>query len=149
MPMHLLLPILFASAPQLEDLNALDAQLAVASGNRATPLDQRLRLARCPAPVRIDPAPQNTLMVRCPETGWQVRVAINSAVTGDGRATPIMIQRGETVRVSITNSQFTVSYTATAMEAGHKGDAVRVKFPSGGKVLVATVTGQGRAEILD
>jgi len=145
----LLLPLLLASATQLEDLNALDAQLAAASGNSAKPLDKRLRLARCPAPIRIDPAQQGALVVRCPETGWQLRVAINGAPAADDRATPLLIQRGESVQVAIRGEDFTLSYPATAMEGGRKGDHVRVKFPSGGKVLVATVTGQGRVEILD
>lgn len=149
MTMTLLLPLLLAGSPQLEDLTALDAQLAAASGNSAKPLDKRLRLARCPAPIRIDPAQQGALVVRCPETGWQLRVAMNASETGNDSARPLLIQRGESVQVAIRGDDFTLSYPATAMDGGRKGDAVRVKFPSGGRVLVATVTGHGRVEILD
>jgi flagellar basal body P-ring formation protein FlgA len=145
----LLLALLLGGSPQLEDLTALDVQLAAASGNSAKPLDKRLRLARCPAPIRIDPAQQGALVVRCQETGWQLRVALNAVPTGDGTASPTLIQRGESVQVAIRGDDFTLSYPATAMEAGRKGDPVRVKFPSGGKVLVAIVTGHGRVEILD
>jgi flagellar basal body P-ring formation protein FlgA len=145
----LILATLLVVGPQLEDINVLDAQLAAASGNSAKPLDKRLRLARCPAPIRIDPAQQGALVVRCPEIGWQLRVATNTAATVNDAASPLLIQRGESVQVAIRGDDFTLSYPATAMEAGRKGDPVRVKFPSGGKVLVATVTGHGRVEILD
>lgn len=144
----LLLPLLLAGSPQLEDLNALDVQLAAASGNSARPLDKRLRLARCPAPVRIDPVQQGALVVRCPDAGWQVRVAVNASPAANDAA-PWLIQRGESVQVAIRGDDFTLSYPATAIEGGRKGDAMRVKFPSGGKVLVATVIGHGRVEILD
>ncbi len=149
MTASLLLPLLLTGTPVWEELTALDAQLAIASGNRAKPLDKRLRLARCPAPVRIDAAQHGALLMHCPELGWQLRVPLDAAAAGGDSASPPLVQRGESVRVAIRGNDFTLSYMATAMEAGRKGESVRVKFPAGGKVLVATVTGHGRVEILD
>jgi flagella basal body P-ring formation protein FlgA len=74
---------------------------------------------------------------------------MNASASGNDNASPPLIQRGESVQVAIRGDDFTLSYPATAMESGRKGDPVRVKFPSEGKVLVATVTGHGRVEILD
>lgn len=147
----LLLPLLLAGQPVFEDLAALDAQLAKASDHRALPVDRRLRLARCPAPITLGPGQHGTIIVRCSEIGWQLHVPLaqqGSAGAAD-TVSPILIQRGESVQVAIKGDEFTLTYQAVATEAGRRGDPVRVKFSPSGKVLVATVSGKGKVEILD
>ncbi|MEY4999072.1 MAG: Chaperone for flagella basal body P-ring formation, partial [Pseudomonadota bacterium] len=51
--------------------------------------------------------------------------------------------------VAIVGNDFTLSYSGVATEAGRKGDPVRVRFPTSGKVLVATVSGPGKVMIED
>ncbi len=148
----ILLPLLLAGQPLFEDLSALDQRLAEMSGNRAIPLDKRLRLARCPSPAQIESGPQGSLAIRCIPAGWQLRVALSGArETADPseRSSLPIVHRGETVHVAIVGNDFTLSYSGVATEAGRKGDPVRVRFPTSGNVLVATVSGPGKVMIED
>lgn len=149
----LLLPLLLAGQPLFEDLSALDQRLAALSDNRAVPLDKRLRLARCPLPPQIENGPQGSLAVRCIAAGWQLRVAISgargAAADPAERSSVPLVHRGETVQVAIVGNDFTLNYSGVATEAGREGEPVRVRFPTSGKILVATVSGPGKVMIED
>lgn len=149
MNMSIMLPLLFASQSSFEDLDHLNQRLAVISGQRAIALDPRLRLQRCPEPATIAPDASGALTVHCPATGWRVRVALATENLTRDAAAPLLVQRGANVAVTIKGDEFTLSYQAVAVEAGRKGDTVRVKFAAGGPMLVATVAGPGRVEIRD
>ncbi len=148
MPATLMLPLLLAAQTPFEDLAALDARLAQVSDGRALALDPRLRLARCPVPAAIDTDATGMLLASCPDAGWKLRILMRAAAPAAALG-PVLIQRGESVAVTIHGDDFALSYQGTAIEPGRKGDAVRVKFVPGGKILVATVAGHGRVEIVD
>lgn len=146
----LLLPLLFVAQPALEDLDRLDARLAEASEGTAARLDRRLRLARCPAPPTIRPSAQSGLEVACPALGWRLQVPVLvSRADASGKALPMLVQRGESVKVSITGEDFAVEYRAVAVDAGRLGDTVRVKFSGTASPMAATVSGQGKVSMVD
>jgi len=149
MYMSLTLALLFASQAGFEDLDQLNLRLAEASGDRAVALDPRLRLKRCPEPATITSDPGGALTVHCPATGWRIRVAMASENPRRDVAAPLLVQRGSSVAVTIKGDDFSLGYQAVAVEAGRKGDSVRVKFAAAGPVLMATVAGPGRVEIVD
>lgn len=145
-----LLPLLLAAPPALEDLAALDARLAVESGDTAAPLDRRLRLARCPAPPVIAPAARSGLEIACPALGWRLQVPVltrGSAAAGQSAA--VIVQRGESVQVSISGEDFSVEYRAVAVDAGRLGDTVRVRFSGTASPMAATVSGPGKLSMID
>lgn len=145
-----LLPLLLAAQPALEDLDALDTRLAEASGGSTARLDRRLRLVRCPAPPTIRPAAQSGFEIACPARGWRLQVP-PSAERADagGKAMPMLVQRGEGVKVAITGEGFAVEYRAVAVDAGRMGDTVRVKFAGTHSPMAATVSGQGKVTMVD
>lgn len=146
-----LLPMLLATQPVLEDINALDARLAELSGGTATPLDRRLKLARCQIPPSIQPAAQSGIDLSCPSRGWRLRVPTLTASANavSNSAQPVLVQRGESVQVAIVGDDFAVHYQAIAIESGRMGDVVRVKFAGANRILASTVSGHGKVRILD
>lgn len=120
--------ILFAATPlaaqSFEDVRALDAQVAAVAGD-ALPIDPRLKLARCPEAVVIDPPVLGAIAVRCPALGWRIRVT--RRVTEAPAAKAITIRRGDPVDLVSHGEGFEVSTRAIAMEDAAIGQPVRVK----------------------
>ncbi len=145
----MILPMLLASQPMFEDLDALDVRLAEASSRTAIALDRRLRLVRCPENAEIGAERPGQLFVRCISKGWNIRVATRNANAGPNALVPPLVQRGENVKVAIRGSDYTLHYQATAIEAGRMGDSVRIRFAASGIVLSGTVSGQGRVDLVD
>ena len=144
-----MLPLLLATQPVLEDLDALDARLAKASDGSVAPLDRRLRLMRCPVSPTIEPAAKSTLEIACPSRGWRLSVPLASGNSDAAPTQPVLVHRGESVQVAIIGDDFTVQYQAVATEAGRLGDIVRVKFVGSNRLMSATVAGNGKAQIID
>lgn len=100
----------------------------------AVPIDRRLRLAPCAAPLALawHGDRHDTVMVQCPDAGgWHVFVAVrNSASPSSGMAA---VARGEEVTVAITGDGFTVSQSGEALESGVVGDWIRVSPVKDGK----------------
>lgn len=145
----IILPMLLASQPAFEDLDALDARLAAASDRTAVAVDRRIRIARCPEGAEIVPDKSGFLSVHCASKGWRLRVATHGAGAITGNIGPLLVQRGENVKVVIRGHEFTLNYQATALDTGRLGDAVRVRFVARGTMLSGTVSGQGRVDIID
>jgi flagellar basal body P-ring formation protein FlgA len=148
----LILPILLtaslttqARAQQYEDTATLDTQIATATSGAARPIDPRLKLARCPQPVAIEPSITGAAAVRCIPLGWRIFVP----VAQNYMAKDITIKRGDTIQLVIISEGFEVSTQVTAMQDGAVGDDVRVKTLTGATILTAKVTKRGTVSILD
>ena len=95
------------------------------AGGAALPVDRRLRLAACGAPLAVawHGERRDTVLVQCPDAGWHVFVAVRGAGLNPGAAA---VSRGEEVTVAITGDGFTVSQSGEALENGAVGDWIRV-----------------------
>jgi flagella basal body P-ring formation protein FlgA len=139
-----------AIVPQFEDLNVLQARIGAylgqtgADASQVQPLDQRLRLARCPEPATIDMAVRGELVVRCLSIGWRLRVPVTVPVTAQSA---IVIRRGDNVELAVGGRGFSVVSNATAMEDGREGGVVRVKSSTGTSTVTGRVDGPGRVTI--
>jgi flagellar basal body P-ring formation protein FlgA len=141
-----------ATAPALENLDQLDARIAVFlggtaadAGQRAQPVDRRLRLSHCVEGVVFDAPAQGAIAARCVSTGWRLRVTLIG--TAAAQPSETVIRRGDAVELSYVGSGFDVTTVAIALEDGHDGGAVRVKSPTGVTTLTARVRGPGRVSV--
>lgn len=141
-----------AIVPQFEDLNLLQARIGAylgqngADASQVQPLDQRLRLARCPEPATIDMAVRGELVVRCPAIGWRLRVPVIVPIAAQSA---IVIRRGDNVELAVGGNGFSVVSNAVAMEDGREGGYVRVKSPTGTSTVTGRVAGPGKVAITD
>lgn len=154
-------PLAVTAQPATEDWQAIDAltaTIANALGRTATPVDRRIKLARCPEPATVSAIDANTLAVRCAPLGWRLRVAMTgSADAGSPIAAPFArqapsapaIRRGDNVRVSIDTPSYSISYAAIAIEDGRVGETIALRGSDRKSTLSATVAGPGRARIDD
>lgn len=139
-----------AVVPQFEDLNVLQARIGAflgqngADASQVQPLDERLRLARCPQPATIDMAVRGELVVRCPTIGWRLRVPVVVPIAAQAQ---IVIRRGDNVELAVGGSGFSVVSNAIAMEDGREGGFVRVKSPTGTSTVTGRVAGPGKVAI--
>lgn len=147
-----------ASAQQAtEDWQTIDMltqAVASATGRTATPVDRRIKLARCPEQASVTAIDAQTLAVRCASLGWRVRVPMSgpASATPAGFATPSsapVIRRGDTVRVTLESETFSVSYSAIANQDGRVGDSIALRGNDPKTILSAIVTGPGRARLQD
>lgn len=142
-----------------EDWQAIDAltqAVANAMGRTASPIDRRIKLARCPEQASVTTVDAQTLAVRCASLGWRLRVPM----TGPAGATAApasfaapsstpAIRRGDTVRVSIETDSFSVAYSATATQDGRVGETIALRGNDARNLISAIVTGPGRARLMD
>ena len=140
-----------------QSIDALTATVANALGRTATPIDRRIKLARCPEQASITAIDARTLAVRCAPLGWRLRVPM----TGPAGAAPAaanyarpaasapVIRRGDNVRVTIDTQSYSISYAAIAAEDGRVGETIALKGEDNKSKLSATVTGPGRAVLHD
>ncbi len=139
-----------------QDWQAIDVltdMVANAMGRSATPIDRRIKLARCPEQASVTALDAQTLAVRCASLGWRLRVPM----TGPADASPIaaslarpaasapVIRRGDNVRVSIETQSYSISYAAVATQDGRVGETIALRGADAKSTLSATVTGAGRA----
>ncbi|MGB3847829.1 MAG: flagellar protein, partial [Sphingopyxis sp.] len=64
----------------LEDWQTIDLltqMVASTMGRTATPIDRRIRLARCPEQASVTAIDAQTLAVRCSSLGWRLRVPMS------------------------------------------------------------------------
>ena len=141
------------TAEDWQAIDALTATVANALGRTATPIDRRIKLARCPEQASITAIDARTLAVRCDPLGWRLRVPMTGpagavpAATGYARpaaSTPV-IRRGDNVRVTIDTQSFSISYAAIAAEDGRVGETITLRGDDKKSKFSATVTGPGRA----
>ncbi|KTE16051.1 flagella basal body P-ring formation protein FlgA [Sphingopyxis sp. H115] len=139
-----------------QTIDVLTAMVANALGRNATPIDRRIKLARCPEQASVTALDAHTLAVRCNSLGWRLRVPMTGPVgavpTAASFARPVasapVIRRGDNVRVTIETESFAISYSAIANEDGHIGETIVLRGDAK-SMLSAVVTGAGRARIAD
>ena len=145
----LTLPFIFFAAPlsaqQFEDIAALDAQVA-AVAEAAAPIDRRLKLARCPENVVIDPPALGAVALRCKSLGRRIRVPLAQAAQPQ-TASAIIIRRGDAVELISSGNGFEVSTQGTAVEDGHAGKGIRVKSSTAAGIIAGTATAPGVVRI--
>lgn len=139
-------------------IDALTAMVAGAMGRSATPIDRRIKLARCPEQAVVTPIDGQALAVRCASLGWRLRVPMTgpTAETADaapaaaGRAKPAgtpAIRRGDNVRVTIETDSYSISYAAIATQDGRVGETIALRGNDAKNMLSAIVVGPGRARL--
>ncbi len=141
-----------------QTIDVLTDMVANAMGRNATPVDRRIKLARCPEQASVSAIDANTLAVRCAPLGWRLRVAMTGsggagspAAASFARPAPSapVIRRGDNVRVTIDTQSYSISYAAIAAEDGRVGETIALKGEDNKSKLSATVTGPGRAVLHD
>lgn len=142
-----------------QTIDMLTATVANALGRTATPIDRRIKLARCPEQASVTAIDAQTLAVRCASLGWRLRVpmtgpAADAAPTAASFARPAssgtpVIRRGDNVRVTIETDSYAISYAAVATQDGRVGETIALKGSDAKSMLSATVTGPGRARLDD
>lgn len=140
-----------------QTIDVLTAMVASALGRTATPVDRRIKLARCPEQASVTAIDANALAVRCASLGWRLRVPMsgpaNAAPASTGFSRPAasapVIRRGDNVRVTIDTESFSVSYAAVAAEDGRVGETIALRGNDAKSSLSARVIGPGRARLDD
>lgn len=128
------IPLTAAAAP-FADLAEIDravaaftGQLIGVQGGARLPVDRRLRLSPCSAPLALSwrGATRDSVLVQCPDAdGWRLYVP----VAGKGVPEPAApgVARGEVVTVSASGDGFSVSQAGEALDSAPIGGWVRVR----------------------
>lgn len=144
-----------ARAQAIEDPAVIDREVAAftgqpigAPGGAARPVDRRLRLTACSAPLALSwrGDAHASILVECPDTGgWHIFVA----TSGSARQTPAgpVIERGQSVTVAVTGDGFSVSQPAEALESGAVGAWIRVRTQAKADPVQAQVVRPGLVEV--
>jgi flagella basal body P-ring formation protein FlgA len=113
----------------LADLTDIDIAVARFTGSpigvpggAALPVDRRMRLAACRAPLALSwrGGTRDSVIVQCPDAGsWRIFVPVVglAPATRQEAAAPAVL-RGEAVTVSVTGEGFAVSQPGEAMDPG-------------------------------
>lgn len=147
-----------ALAAPLTDLSAIDTAVAAFTGQQigvpggaAQPVDRRLRLAACSAPLALSwyGTAQTSVLVRCPDAGgWRVFVPVSAArVAPPGAPAAMAVARGEGVTVMVAGNGFSVSQPGEALEAGALGAWIRVRTAAKADPLRARIVRPGLVEL--
>ncbi len=128
------LALVLTAAAGFADLEAIDREVAAFTGasigqqgGAATPVDRRLRLNPCAAPLALSwhSPRRDSVLVQCPVTGgWRLYVPVRGATAES--ATPA-INRGDAVTIAVAGDGFTVSQPGEALEGGAVGAWIRVR----------------------
>ncbi len=122
-------------------------QPAGTPGGAAYRVDPRLRLAKCPKALSVQPAGTGAIEVRCHEIGWRLRLPL--MMTSGASASTAAVKRGDNVKISVHGSGFEITTSAVALEDAAIGSGVRVKSLTDGSIFRATVISGGFAEFRD
>lgn len=151
----LVLAPLPAVAAPFTDVAMIDAAVAAFTGQQigvpggaAQPVDRRLRLAACAAPLALSwyGSAQTSVLVRCPDAGsWRVFVPISATPAAAPAA--IAVARGEGVTVTVAGEGFSVSQPGEALDAGAVGAWIRVRTAAKADPLRARVVRPGLVEL--
>lgn len=133
--MSLFLFIALVSAAPLADLAAIDLRVAAFTGagigeegGARTPVDRRLRLAACRAPLALSwrTEARDSVLVQCPDAGgWRLFVPV--VQSAQASALPDAVHVGDSVAIAVKGQGFTVSQPGEAMESGAVGEWIRVR----------------------
>ncbi len=125
--------------------DAIDASVATAlvgTGLAARPVDRRLKLAACAAPLSVASPAAGTVAVQCAAGGWRLRVLLDgppATVT----MLPIIIKKGDPVAVDLVAPGFSVSTSGVADSDAFRGARVRVRVAEKGGAIVGEAIDPG------
>ena len=124
-----------AATAGFADLDAIDRQVAAftgapvgAPGGAAMPVDRRMRLRPCAAPLAVswNGLRRDSVLVQCPEAGgWRIYVQVAGA--SFGAAAQPAVSRGDAVTIAVNGEGFSVSQPGEALEGGPVGAWIRVR----------------------
>lgn len=144
-----------AMAAATTDLAMIDSSVAAFTGQpigvpggAAQPVDRRLRLAGCSAPLALAwyGSAQTSVLVSCPDAGgWRVFVPVVQARRDAPAA--IAVARGEGVTITVAGDGFSVSQPGEAMDAGAVGAWIRVRTNAKGEPVRARIVRPGLVEL--
>lgn len=133
----------WAAAPM--ELSVIDRAVADFTGASAgepggakLPVDRRLRLTDCQAPLDLQwfGRDQRSVQVACPTAGWKIYVAVDGA---SGRSafgassaqpaekSPAIVRRGENVSILMRGKGFSITRQGSAAEDGAQGQWIKVR----------------------
>ncbi len=154
-----LVAVLLAAAGPIQDLAALDLQIAAFTGapigedgGAMQPLDRRLKLRLCAAPADIAwrSEQRDTLVLQCPDAGgWRLYMPVRPlpVAAAAQAASQVAVQRGDAVTISVAGQGFSISRPAEALESGAVGDWIKVRPAIPGNrragIIRARITGPG------
>jgi len=159
---HFALPIfsllLMGATSSFEDTTLLDRQVAShlnagigEAGGALAPIDDRLKLKRCPASVELSGTKRNASLLSCPGLGWRIFVPVSRNGRQDSgrddRAGAILIQRNQPVTLIVRRSNFSIRYGVIAQKSGRMGEYIPVRSDRKSKELMARVSGSGEVEL--
>lgn len=129
-----------ANAATPMDLSIIDRAVADFTGatigqpgGAKLPVDRRLRLASCNAPLDLQwfGRDQRSVQVACPTAGWRIYVAVDAGAGGGHGASPqnsqTLVKRGENVSILVRGSGFTLTRQGSAVEDGAQGEWIKVR----------------------
>lgn len=152
---------LMAQSGAFTDLAAIDAQVQAfagapigSDGGARGPVDRRLRLALCAAPLSLSwhGRRQDMVKVECGDGGgWRVFVPMlastSAAVAAQPAVSAASVERGQIITIALVGRGFTVTQQGEALEDGPVGAWIRVR-PEGQRESVrARVDNPGRVVI--
>lgn len=155
--MSLALGLTLAAAAGFADLAAIDQQVQAftgapigAPGGATTPVDRRLRLQSCAAPLAVtwNGMRRDSVLVQCPG-GWRLFVQVANATLG-AAAAPVLpaVTKGDAVTIAVQGDGFTVSQPGEALEAGPIGAWIRVRAVASSAAAAANARDTLRAQIV-
>ena len=117
-------------------------------GGAAQPVDRRLRLGLCSAPLALSwyGASQTSVLVSCPDAAsWRVFVPVVQA----RRETPaaVAVAKGEGVTIIVAGDGFSVSQPGEALDAGAVGAWIRVRTNAKADPVRARIVRPGQVEL--
>lgn len=134
--MSFALAILAAAATGgFADLSAIDREVSGftgsqigESGGASSPVDRRLRLQPCRAPLALSWRTQahDSVVVQCGDPGsWRLFVPVRQPTPA--AALENAISRGDAISIAVTGDGFSVAQPGEAMEGGAVGSWIRVR----------------------
>lgn len=155
--MSLALGLTLAAAAGFADLSAIDQQVQAftgapigAPGGAVMPVDRRLRLQSCAAPLAVtwNGLRRDSVLVQCPG-GWRIFVQVANATLGAAAAPALpAVTKGDAVTIAVQGEGFTVSQPGEALEAGPIGGWIRVRPVSSNAAAAAANKDTLRAQII-
>jgi flagella basal body P-ring formation protein FlgA len=137
--MSFALGLALAATAGFADLDAIDRLSAAypgapfgVPGGATMPVDRRLRLQPCAAPLAVswNGLRRDSVQVRCPDAGsWRIFVPLANAALGGVPAAPA-VNRGDAVTIAVMGDGFSVSQPGEALESGPIGAWIRVRTVS-------------------
>lgn len=122
-------------------------QSAGRTGGAESPLDPRLKLARCEAPLEFGwhGIQGRTLALSCPaQGGWRIFIAVNASNRSPQRAGQA-VRRGEQITLLIRGRGFSLQSQGLARDTGAAGDWIRIELPHSSEPVRALIERPGLA----